>query len=145
MGMKRLLAAGAVIAGTLAMMPAHANTDFVATGNARVGDLLSPVTGLTPCDESFRTNGVDGRMVHLPEGSGSHRITLVGTDSSGLADFDVQFLDAGCNYIDGTALANDGNEEGNVPDGAEWAEVDLFTGVNASFTLTVYDVIPDQA
>jgi hypothetical protein len=147
--MKRFVVALAVLAAMSGTAFAdHGTTDFVQAGKVLVGDGFSPVAivaeGLD-CSEGARGQGVDAYLVKLPDGAANHNLSVSWTaDDLGLNDFDVYFLDGECAVIDnGAATAGSNNPEaGVVPEGAVFAEVDLFTGANASFTLTVEKVLP---
>jgi hypothetical protein len=124
---------------------AHGASDYVLHGHVMIGDVAVLTTlGSTVqgCDPFAPWQGVDSFLVRLPDGSDGHNVTLE-WDGHPLNDFDVFFFDADCEPFAYDAMQTfDNPETGVVPEGAIWAEVDLFNGADAGFTLTVEDVLP---
>src|SRR5687767_389268 len=149
--MRKFLVILSVVASfTGSAFAGHGATDFVATGTIAVG---SPTTALDttayelgPCGFPRNHPNVESAWITLPEGSEGHDFTLTGTDAAGLADVDVYFVDGSCGFLDYTnhslVLGEDPDEAGTVPAGSVYAEIDLFSGVQAQFTLTVKSVLP---
>lgn len=142
---------------------------FQETGTILVGNPITRETGgvsetLSSCGESIDQDvpagtgeGVDGAWVFLgddPRNLWEKTATLtsprtipanpapVGTGN----DVDAWFYDTACALIKPSQhagayhMATTGSAEtGVIPTGAQWVVVDLYRGVNAPFTFTVYE------
>jgi hypothetical protein len=139
--MKRITLLACVLAALLAPSLARA------AGNTYEGDISvgNPATAtgapavaelVGSCDNTAPTEGFDAAWVKLSEDDAGLDGTLSATGDTGLEDADAYFYDSACNFID--ASWNAGIEEaGTVPENAAWVAVDLFTGLNAHYTLTI--------
>jgi hypothetical protein len=145
--MKRILLALAVFAAMGGTAHAeHGTADFVRDGHVLIGDNAGYVAIATEaaigCEPDAPWQGIDSVLVELPAGSAGHTARLDWA-ADAITDFDVYFLDAECQLLsDESMVTGDAPEVGIVPEGAVWAEVDLFLGADADFTLTVEDVLP---
>lgn len=165
--MKRIMVLSIAVVAA-AMVPAgagHGSTDFVQTGTVLLPNPATRLYGgvteqVSPCGGSIdpdvpagAAQGVDGYWFALPTGAGGHDATMIATgpeppDPVGLIpgiDVDAWFYDDGCALIRPSADPNayhmatvGSNEFGVIPENAAWVAVDLVSGVNATFTFTVY-------
>ena len=132
-------------AGLVALAPGFARADEPITGSILVGNPGTQFGGVSetaaPCLPGDDLDGIDGAWVELPEDAGGKVLTVTATDDmAALQDLDVYFYGAGCEYMADTALNAEGSgvaETGEVPAEATFAIVDLFTGANATFSLTL--------
>jgi hypothetical protein len=130
------LALGVIGAPNFAHAAIHTYTGTVLIGDPieGVSAIYSEAIGLC-ADDSLE--GVDGDMVKIDPADAGRPATLKATaGATGLEDFDANFFDAECNLI-GDGWFNDGDEAGNIPEGAEYVDVYLFLGAQAEFTLAV--------
>ncbi|MEX2554498.1 MAG: S8 family serine peptidase, partial [Actinomycetota bacterium] len=88
------------------------------------------------CSTDLATNGTDGVVIPLKEGAGDGLQTMT-VKGEGIAyDIDVYFYDEDCSQLDETLASEQVDESGAIPEGAAYAIVNLWSGVNTSFTAT---------
>jgi hypothetical protein len=134
-----LVAATAVLPGFAHAKPAPV-TGTITAGNP-ASAAVGGVTELADaCLSDTAAEGVDGVWFAVAEDLIGADAVLTG-DGGAANDFDVYWYDASCSLISNYTMANDPapgeNEQGVVPDAAAFGIVDLFSGANASFTLTI--------
>lgn len=115
----------------------HGTQDFVATG----GVLLptpSVNSTLFTCDTGSSLQGRTHYWIPLPDGSNGHAFTAV--SGSPDDDIEIHFRSPGCIPI--AVSDTTGDESGTVPLRAAWARIELTLGFDATFTLTIVDVLP---
>ncbi len=128
----RRLAVVTTLAFVCALAPAHAVQ--TQNGTVAVATFGSPGPARLAYANEALPNGVLGWVLRV--GSHTTRFTLALTAApTGLEDFDIFFYaslaDVAVEPL-GT-FANDGNESGAIPLGADWAVVTLAAGAQGSF------------
>jgi hypothetical protein len=113
-----------------------ATTWHIDVGNPESGDTGGVTEIYDACDPSGATNGVDGQWFTATPGTTVAVRLAAGTTP--VDDLDAYFYDADCNLLAYDAMVTDSaNETGVAPAGAAFMIVDLYTGANVSYTVTV--------
>jgi hypothetical protein len=135
--MRRLIVCAAL--GALAVAPAAraATSGHIDVGNPTTGVGAPGVTELLDaCIVDGDFAGVDGQWFAV--GAGKAITVDLGGGATGAEDLDVYFYDSTCGYIADSSMATGGtSESGTSPAGTAFMVVDLFSGADASFEVTI--------
>lgn len=110
----------------------------IAVGTPATEVLTSVTRGefILTCNPEPRTQGTDGWVITLPEGSGDGLQRMTVTGSGGEHDLEIYFYDSECSPT-GDIATEEPDEAGPIPAGSAYAVVDLWIGVGTSFTATI--------